>query len=78
MTPTERLAEIEKLPDTMRNLAVVDWPLVRILTGAPNERRARINVQNSGIELVAINGRKKLPRYGSLKAMLQPGTGAAA
>lgn len=78
MTPAERLAEINSLPEDVRDLAVCDWSLVKVLIGAPNERRARINVQNKGIQLVAINGRKKLPRFGALKSMLQPQEPAAA
>jgi hypothetical protein len=72
MTPAERLAEIEKLPESMRNSVVLDWSTVAFLSNAPNEDRARRNFKKMKVPLVAVNGREKLPRYGDAMAALAP------
>ena len=65
-----RLAAIEALPPEMQDFALVDWETVALLTGNLDREYAREILVAAGVPLVHVSARRKLPRWGALRAWL--------
>jgi hypothetical protein len=67
----DRLKEIEALPEAMRDDALVPWKTVAQICGADDVEYCRENLLRSGLKVVELSERRKLPRLGTLRAFLR-------
>jgi hypothetical protein len=65
-----RLAAIDALPNEMQDHALVDWETVANLLNNKDREYAREIVTKAGVPLVHVSDRRKLPRWGALRAWL--------
>jgi len=66
-----RLAAIEALPDTMQDHALVDWATVKVVCNFEDTEHCRSTLIALGLPLVELSPRRKLPRWGDLRALLE-------
>jgi hypothetical protein len=78
MAHITRLAAIEALPQEMQDHALVDWPTVASLLSCKDIEHTRETLIAAGVPLVHVTGRKRLPRWGTLRDFLLKREKAAA
>jgi hypothetical protein len=71
MANKDRLAEIEKLPEQLREDALLPWATVALMCGADDVESCRENLLRGGLKVVELSERRKLPRLGTLRAFLR-------
>jgi hypothetical protein len=67
----DRLAEIQRLPEQLRDDALVDWKTITLLLSSRDIQHTRRTLLNEGLPTVELSPRKRLPRWGTLREFLR-------
>lgn len=78
MTKPPRLAAIEALPADMQDYALVDWETAALVLNSKDPEHTRETLKKAGLPVVDLGGRRKLPTWGNLRALIKSRQAATA
>ena len=67
----ERIKEIEAMPEHLRDSALVRWRTVAALCDQKDVKSYGKKLLRLGLPVVDLNGRERLPRWGTLREFLR-------
>jgi hypothetical protein len=72
-----RLMAVDAVPESMRDDCLLPWDETATICGLKDAEYCREVLTKAGVPLVHVSARRKLPRYGDVKAYLKSRTVAA-